>query len=199
MSNEDEQAKTDGTNVGAAAFLPAAVMAQVAPQPKKPIPNPPGTGKKAQKKARAQAKQAKYDTMMGMMARSTNDTGLGMMGMGMGAGPGYFNPAINGGFSPPPPPPRPHAAAVPRLPAGQPATAADTSPLTAANAMGRRVLVPRDIWPTYSCSEHGGAGWEARVVSATRVSAVVCFAQARDRHGRPYPNERLPLHVLQPL
>ena len=100
MSNEDEQAKTDGTNVGAAAFLPAAVMAQVAPQPKKPIPNPPGTGKKAQKKARAQAKQAKYDTMMGMMARSTNDTGLGMMGMGMGAGPGYFNPGNQRRFFP---------------------------------------------------------------------------------------------------
>ena len=102
VSNEDEQAKTDGTNVGAAAFLPAAVMAQVAPQPKKPIPNPPGTGKKAQKKARAQAKQAKYDTMMGMM------------GMGMGAGPGYFNPAINGGFSPPPPPPQGRPAMMPR-------------------------------------------------------------------------------------
>ena len=35
VSNDEEQAKTDGTNVGAAAFLPAAVLAQVAPQQKK--------------------------------------------------------------------------------------------------------------------------------------------------------------------
>ena len=45
VSNEEEQAKTDGTNVGAAAFLPAAVLAQVAPQQKKQIPNPRVQGK----------------------------------------------------------------------------------------------------------------------------------------------------------
>ena len=52
VSNEDEQARTDGTNVGAAAFLPAAVLAQVAPQQKKQIPNPRVQGKKHRRKRR---------------------------------------------------------------------------------------------------------------------------------------------------
>ena len=37
-----------------------------------------------------------------------------------------------------------------------------------ANAHGRRVLCPADMWPAWTCSEHGGRGWEA-VVQRVRV------------------------------
>ena len=134
VSNEEEQTKTDGTNVGAAAFLPAAVLAQVAPQQKKQIPNPPGTGKKAQKKAKALAKQARQQEAM---ARSMNSIGMTAMGVSSG----HFNPALNGGFSalphPPPPPGHPGAmiprrvmaTGAPPLPNGTPPLPNGTPPL----------------------------------------------------------------------
>ena len=135
VSNEEEQTMTDGTNVGAAAFLPAAVLAQVAPQQKKQIPNPPGTGKKAQKKAKALAKQARQQEAM---ARSMNSIGM----MAMGVSSGHLNPALNGGFSalPPPPPPPGHPGAMiprrvmatgaPPLPNGTPPLPNGTPPLS---------------------------------------------------------------------
>ena len=55
------------------------------------------------------------------------------------------------------------------------------------------------VYPQYTCSERGGAGWECLVISATGVSAVVRFLHARAADGRPYADERLPLHALQPL
>ena len=52
--------------------------------------------------------------------------------------------------------------------AGQsPAGAAATPPrraLTLANAVGRRVLAPAALWPRLACREHGGEGWEARIL-----------------------------------
>ena len=65
--------------------------------------------------------------------------------------------------------------------------------------MGRRVLIPRHVWPRYACTEHGGRGWEATVVSATGVTVVVEFAHATDATGRGYQNERLPYHLVEPL
>ena len=90
---------------------------------------------------------------------------------------------------------RPAAAPVP-APAVVPAA---VPPLTAASTVGYRVLVPAAVYPQYTCSERGGAGWECLVISATGVSAVVRFLHARAADGRPYADERLPLHALQPL
>ena len=81
----------------------------------------------------------------------------------------------------------------------EPPPPSDLSPLTPDNAVHRRVLVPVEVWPRYNCTEHNGAGWEATVVSCTRVTAVVKFAYARAADGRPYENERLPLERLLPL
>ena len=72
-------------------------------------------------------------------------------------------------------------------------------PLTAANAVGRRVLVPATLYPQYNCSEHGGAGWECLAVAATSQTAKVRFLFERTLDGRPYADERLPLGLLQPL
>ena len=72
-----------------------------------------------------------------------------------------------------------------------------TSPVSERPAHGTRLLVPSDIWPTYPCDEHGGAGWEATVVSTTGLSAVVRFVHATSQSGPKYENVRLPLHSLR--
>ena len=77
--------------------------------------------------------------------------------------------------------------------------AVDATPLTPENALRRSVLVPAEVWPRYRCTEHGGAGWQATIISASRVTAVVRFTTARAADGRPYEDERLPLHLLRPL
>ena len=86
--------------------------------------------------------------------------------------------------------PRPPLAACPPTP----------KPLTRGKAsVGRKVLVPSTLWPAYACDEHGGDGWEARIVSYSRGAALVKFLHARDEHGNPYPSESLSLTVLRPL
>ena len=75
----------------------------------------------------------------------------------------------------------------------------DKWPIDASNAVGRRVLVLAEIYPTYSCSEQQGRGWECTVVSASSLTAKVRFTLARTSDGRPYENERLPLALLQPM
>ena len=62
---------------------------------------------------------------------------------------------------------------------------------------GDSVVVPHSLWPTYTCSELGGSGWQASVVSTTSSTAVVRFLHAQTRDGRPYANERLPLSTLR--
>ena len=59
----------------------------------------------------------------------------------------------------------PAAAAVPAVVA---APLPSPRPLTLANAHGRHVLCPADMWPSWACAEHGGSGWEA-VVKNVRV------------------------------
>ena len=71
--------------------------------------------------------------------------------------------------------------------------------LTAANALGRRVLVPRHLWPDYACREHGGQGWEAEVARVDRGWALVNFLFAKDLHGRRYPPAWLQLWRVSAL
>lgn len=92
--------------------------------------------------------------------------------------------------APPPPPPPPPAPPAP-----------DLRPLELKNAKGRRVLIPRTIWPDYPCTEQGGLGWAARVTSCSAQDGIarVHFESAVDEEGRPYPDEHLRLADLQPL
>jgi len=78
--------------------------------------------------------------------------------------------------------------------------ASDTSPLTRNNAKGRLVLVPRRLWSSYPCSEHGGLGWEAVIRSTTlRGSARITFLTAATPTGIRYADVDLQLEVLTPL
>ena len=76
----------------------------------------------------------------------------------------------------------------------------DSSPLTVANAIGRRVRVPAACWPTYPCTEHGGQGWTALVTTLLRPNAaVVRFVDAADDRGLPFADVKLDLAVLIPF
>ena len=76
----------------------------------------------------------------------------------------------------------------------------DDRPLTQNNAPGRRVLVPRSIWPNYPCEEHNSAGWEASVKRMTTENgALVSFLHATTARGIPYEDVVLQLGVLSPL
>ena len=83
----------------------------------------------------------------------------------------------------------------------QPPAAAPPPPLTLDTAVGRRALVPAGMWPTYTCTERDGAGWEVEVtVVDKRASAVlVSFAVARDASGKRWAREWLTFESLQPL
>ena len=62
-------------------------------------------------------------------------------------------------------------------------------------------VVPASIYPTYACTENGGTGWLARVVSCRGdgASAVarLCFLNARTSTGRPYEDVYLQPRVLR--
>ena len=75
----------------------------------------------------------------------------------------------------------------------------DASPLTAANAEGRWVLVPRAAWPEYPCAERAGTGWEAVVGKVIRGVARVHFLYATTPRGIPYADVDLALSALSPL
>jgi hypothetical protein len=79
-------------------------------------------------------------------------------------------------------------------------TPPDSSPLTTANAIGRRVRVPAACWPTYPCTEHGGLGWTALVTTLQRPNAaIVRFVDAADDRGLPFADVKLDLTVLVPF
>ena len=79
------------------------------------------------------------------------------------------------------------------------AAEADTRPLTRANAEGRRVLVPRELWPEYPCDEHGGAGWEGTVLACKSWGSRVSFTYATSSSGLPFADSMLQLDALRPL
>ena len=76
----------------------------------------------------------------------------------------------------------------------------DSSPLTSANAMGRRVRVPAVCWPTYPCLEHNGHGWTACIIALNRGdAATVRFSEAADARGLPFADVQLNLAILIPF
>jgi hypothetical protein len=81
----------------------------------------------------------------------------------------------------------------------------DSTPLTSANAVGRRVRVPAFCWPTYPCLEHGGLGWTGCIIALKRskrskaATAQVRFTEAADERGVPYADVELKLAVLKPF
>jgi hypothetical protein len=76
----------------------------------------------------------------------------------------------------------------------------DTSPLTRANAVGRRVRVPASCWPTYPCTENAGLGWTAHILSLQRANgATIRFAEATDDRGLPFADVQLDLGTLTPF
>tara|TARA_B110000046_G_scaffold146920_1_gene154417 strand:+ start:164 stop:1759 length:1596 start_codon:yes stop_codon:yes gene_type:complete len=76
----------------------------------------------------------------------------------------------------------------------------DPSPLPASEAcVGRHVLVPHAVWPSYVCDEHDGRGWTALIVSYRQQVVTVRFLHATSPRGLPYPDEQLQLDALQPL
>ena len=80
----------------------------------------------------------------------------------------------------------------------EPEPAPDLSPLDG-NALGRRVLVPRSLYPTYACDENDGRGWTARVVNYRGGVATTRFTHATTARGIPYEDVLLRIHVLQPM
>ena len=76
----------------------------------------------------------------------------------------------------------------------------DLRPLTGDMAdEGRRVIVPRELWPDYECGESDGKGWLAEVVRARRGDVTVRFLSARNSRGVPFRNERLAASALKPV
>jgi hypothetical protein len=82
-----------------------------------------------------------------------------------------------------------------------PTEPADTSPLTPASCVGRRVLVPHSIYPTYPCDEFDGRGWEARIIAYSKRDgyATATYLHACDARGLPYQDVLLALAVLTPI
>ena len=65
--------------------------------------------------------------------------------------------------------------------------------------VGRRVLVPHALWPTYPCDENGARGWTAHIFSYSRDIAKLRFASACDDRGLPYPDELLQIGDIVPI
>ena len=61
--------------------------------------------------------------------------------------------------------------------------------LTPANCVGRHVLCPKEMWPSWPCNEHGGTGWEAVIdkLGHDRETVQVRFVaqSSRTRQWRP--------------
>jgi len=60
-------------------------------------------------------------------------------------------------------------------------------------------MVPRHVWPNYSCSEHSGRGWSGVIVSVNGDAATVAFTHATTPRGLPYEDVQLTLETLSPL
>ena len=75
----------------------------------------------------------------------------------------------------------------------------DLSPLSQHNCVGRRVLVPCNVWPAERCDENNGQGWSARVLDHRHGVVTIHFINATTARGLPYENVQLQLTALRPL
>ena len=75
------------------------------------------------------------------------------------------------------------------------ATAQAAAGATKMFAVGSTAIVPRAIWPTDQCDE--GDGWEVKIVSRAKTTAMVAFQHACTSEGQPYEDVRLPLVDLR--
>ena len=71
-------------------------------------------------------------------------------------------------------------------------------PLTLDNAVGRTAIVPASLWPSETCNEHEGSGWEVTIDQVDRrLNAVqVYFVRARHTTGVRYAKEWLAISAL---
>ena len=76
----------------------------------------------------------------------------------------------------------------------------DLTPLSAANCIGRRVIVPQSEWPDMPCYENDGAGWNAHVIdyNSRLGAALIAYTDATTPRGVPYEDVHLQLHALRP-
>jgi hypothetical protein len=61
------------------------------------------------------------------------------------------------------------------------------------------MLVPREVYPDYACTEYGGTGWAATVCNERHGSVLLRFLHARTPGGQEYERVRLRRDVLRPL
>jgi hypothetical protein len=77
---------------------------------------------------------------------------------------------------------------------------ANPARLTSVNCVGRHVLCPKEMWPSWPCSEHGGTGWEAVIdkLGDDRKTVQVRFVAQSSRTRRWLPMW-LQLSSLRPI
>ena len=84
----------------------------------------------------------------------------------------------------------------------------ETTPTPTAKAVRRkrpmvlspqRVLVPAAVYPTEVCTEQGGVGWEAAVISSTATTVKIEFIHARDASGSKFALARLPWRCVSAI
>ena len=63
----------------------------------------------------------------------------------------------------------------------------------------RKVMIPRSTWPRYPCTDNGGAGWTAEVVTERKGAVKVVFTVAKDVRGDPWGAEWMKPEMLEPL
>ena len=86
-----------------------------------------------------------------------------------------------------------------------PTPPANTSPPEPAqaptDAPRERQLVPREMWPDYSCTEHNGKGWEVEITETSKDKRYgrCRFIKNTDPNGRPFFSEWIELARLLPL
>ena len=78
-----------------------------------------------------------------------------------------------------------------------PSPAAPPSP-TSADSLPDRVLIPAAVYPKETCTENGGEGWTAILLSASKHTFKLAFPNARDDTGAPFAPVRLPKHCVAP-
>ena len=80
-----------------------------------------------------------------------------------------------------------------------PTAAPELMDITTPLRKGDAVFIPCSVWPAEACDEHGGLGWAAHVVSASKHATMVEFTYARAPDGAQFADERLATTALKQL